>query len=189
VSSRKKKLRERRRQEREARITAAARSGAIQTPPDHLVRLAQSRFGNERAFAFIQMSDLASSGAERTRPEFLQVAGAHLSDPDPIARDFAMHVVSSFAAIHPQLVWSQLCAAVHLVGHEGRRFLGVTILEELLEHHFAQIFPEIQREVAAGRRELLDALSSAWFNQNSGPHYKLVQEYLASQRRQSRIAA
>jgi hypothetical protein len=129
------------------------------------------------------MTDLLVLGPGLDHPEFLEVAGPRLSDPDLIARDFAMHVVSSFAASHPQLVWSHLCAAVAHVGEDARQFVGVTVLEELLEHHFAPTFSALQREVGAGRRGLLDALSFAWFDNNRGPNYQLAQEYLESQGR------
>jgi hypothetical protein len=127
------------------------------------------------------MTDLLVSGLGLQHSEFLQVAGCGLSDPDPLARDFAMHVVSSFASSHPDAVWSHLCGAVSRVGRESRQFLGVTVLEELLQHHFVQIFPALQREVVAGKRGLLDALASAWFDENRGPNYRLAQEYLASE--------
>ena len=180
MASRRRKRLIRQCEERDARIMATAREAKPLPPPD-LCSLCKSRSGNQRAFAFIQMSDLlVSTEAPLENREFLEPSAVALSDPDLLARRFAMHVLSSFSEDLPEEVWPYVSTQMRRIGKESREYLGVTVLEELLHTHFDTIFPKLQREVAAGNRGLLDALSFSWFNDRGDLFWK-AQEYLASE--------
>jgi hypothetical protein len=181
MGARKRKQREQAIAARKKQIIAQARTAEAPLPVAELLTLGRSRLGDERAFAFIRMSDLLLDEFREEYGEFLDVAGPHLSDSDPAVRDFAMYVVGNFTQERSSEVWSYVRKHVQHMGKNSREDLGVNIVEELLHYEFDTYFPALQQEVAAGNRGLLDALSFSWFDDNKGPDYQRAQEYLASE--------
>jgi len=184
MGARKRKQLERAREARAERIMALARSGSPRLPPFELVVLGRSRSGEDRAFAFIQMTDsigLKEGPELHELQEFLAVAGPRLSDPDPVARDFAMYVVSWFSRDYPAEVWEYVCTHVTRIGRPSREYLGVTVLEELLEYHFEMVFAALQQEVQDGNQGFLDPLAFSYFDGLRGANYKKARAYLEAQ--------
>jgi hypothetical protein len=115
--------------------------------------------------------------------QFLEVAGGHLSDPDPITRYEAGIVVSHAVSFDRERVWELFLVALPLVGKDSRQDFGHLLLEPLSEHGAQEYLLRCREEVSSGNSLILDPLEMCWFDEY-GPVWDAAQDFAFEAREQ-----
>jgi predicted TIM-barrel fold metal-dependent hydrolase len=78
--------------------------------------------------------------------------------------------LSELCEPYPDRLWPLILRHGSSADADLRQAVAANLLEHVLEHHFSDYFPLVEREVRAGNALLRETLSSSWkFGQSEAP--------------------